>query len=180
MPMSKPMSKGKKKNLMLTVDENVVEKAKALGINISDVTEGILRGFVFKPTQSDRETEYQYYEELFKVMVPLLQEYSTSVKVGVEYPEPDAEHQVTYEYYLGQDGKLWVTEWDTHCAIRDAPIWVYLEPKQILSNFIDALYMAREKRKDRLKELEVVRRMVEAMTGSIKPKEPEKEGGKKP
>ena len=178
--MSKPMSpKGKKKNLMLTVDENVVEQAKALGINISDVTEGILRGFVFKPTQSDKETEYRYYEELFKVMVPLLQEYSTSVKVGLIRQEPGSDLPQDVEYFLTQDGRIWEDFDFDYCALRDVAIWAYLEPKEILSNFIDALYKAREKRKDRLAELEVVRKMVEAMTSSIKPKSLQKKEGKK-
>jgi len=177
--MSKPMStKGKKKNLMLTVDENVVEKAKALGINISDVTEGILRGFVFKPSQSDKETEYRYYEELFKVMLPLLQEYSTAVTVAVQRPDPDDTKTPTYVFDLVQDGRIWVEDFDTEVSLRSIPIWAFLSPREILADFIDSLYNAKERRKDRLAELEVAKRIIEAFTEGVKPKSPQKKKAK--
>jgi Post-segregation antitoxin CcdA len=178
--MSNPMSsRGKKKNLMLTVDENVVEKAKALGINISDVTEGILRGFVFRPTQSDKETEYQYYEQLFKVMLPLLQEYSASVTIAIQRPDPDATNTPTYVFDLVQDGRIWVEDFDTEVGLRSIPVWALLSPKEILADFVDSLYKAKERRKDRLAELEVAKRIIEAMTEGVKPKPHQKKEGKK-
>ena len=41
-----------KKKLTLTVDEKVIEKAKSLGFNLSEVTESILRSFYL---QEDEE-----------------------------------------------------------------------------------------------------------------------------
>lgn len=165
-----PEAESVKKKLTLSVDEKVIEKAKDLGINLSEVTEGILRGFAFKPDESDKKAEYRQYQELFKVMVPLLQEYSTGVKVAVRVPDVDETNYATVEYYLTQDGRIWIDEVETYVDMEKVPIWMYLEPKEILSNFLETLSRAKERRKDRLAELELAKRIVEAMTNSIKPK----------
>src|SRR5271157_1689006 len=87
--MSKPMSSKGKKNLMLTVDQDVIEAAKKLKLNISDITEKVLKGFAFAPDQLERETVYAKYEELLKVMEPLLQQYDVSVPVGEWIEDPE-------------------------------------------------------------------------------------------
>lgn len=161
-----------KRKLTLSVDEEVIEKAKDLGINISDVTEGILRGFAFRPSESDTDAVYKHYEELFKVMVPLLKQYGTGVDVG-EIP-PDPEEASKYptppiDLYLSEDGKVWMSEVEDYVKdIHDIKLWQLYEPKKILSNFVKSLSNAKERRKGQLEELEMATRVVLAMTESLK------------
>jgi len=83
-----------KKKLTLSVDSRVVEKAKSLGLNLSEITEKVLRTFAFAPTDVDRKALYTKYRELFDTMVPMLRDYNASVQVaGVEMrwkTDPDA------------------------------------------------------------------------------------------
>ena len=174
-----------KKKLTLTVDEEVIEKAKSLGFNLSEVTESVLRSFAFKPTEADKEHEYQKYSELFESMKPLLKEYGTGVQVGSaprdpttidgkEYRYPD------FEFFLGVDGKLYVDEFEEPFGdIRDVELWQFHHPRQILANFVSALSEAQERRREKLGELEMARRIVDAMAAGIKQKSPLKKEGKK-
>jgi len=42
-----------KEKLTLSVDKETVEKAKKLGINISEITEKVLRGFTFSAKEAE-------------------------------------------------------------------------------------------------------------------------------
>jgi Post-segregation antitoxin CcdA len=178
--MSEPMSSGKKKNLMLTVDSDVVEKAKALGINISEMTEGILKGFVFQADRVEREAFYQEYEEMFDLMVPLLKEYVGFVQIGRrtvfdDNGQPDHDEA----YTLNGDGEIWVEDWDVKLGgLRDIETWALHDAKTILANFVKALASAKERRKEEMEALEMAKRVILAMTESLRKPESEIRQGK--
>jgi hypothetical protein len=169
--MSQPMSEeGKKKNLMLTVDEDVIEKAKKLRLNISDITEKVLRGFAFAPDQLERETVYAKYEELLKVMEPLLKQYDVSVPVGewIESPETfgwDNRFRI-YWYWTG----MFSTDAESlsYRNIREIELRDLYEPKKILANFITTISEARDKNEEKIKEIEMVKRVILAFTEDLK------------
>jgi len=173
-----------KKKLTLTVDEKVVEKAKSLGFNLSEVTESVLRSFSFKPSETDREEEYRKYSELFQSMIPLLKQFGTSVEIGQAPHEPETIEGKEYRYpdwffLLGNDGKIYVQDWEeTILEVHDVELWQFYHPRQILSNFVTALSEAQERRSEKLGELEMAKRIVEAMTQGVK-KSPSKKEGKK-
>ena len=54
-----------KEKLTLSVDKKVVKKAKEMGINISEITENVLKGFTFEPTSAEKTTLVEKYKELF-------------------------------------------------------------------------------------------------------------------
>jgi len=76
------VSDKKKQKLTLSVDPDVVKKARRLGINISEITEGILRGFSFSPSSIETAALYEKYQQLFQTMLPLMKKYEINVKVG--------------------------------------------------------------------------------------------------
>jgi len=90
-------TESKKQKLTLSVDADVVEKAKNLGWNISDITEKVLRGFAFEPKATEKEALYKKYEELFDVMRSLLQKYDTWVEIAVSTITDDKGNNAQYD-----------------------------------------------------------------------------------
>lgn len=159
-----------KKKLTLTVDEKVIERAKDLGINISEVTESVLRGFAFKPSGEDREEEYRKYVELFASMRPLLEQYGAWVNVG--------EYDKGVDLNLTADGRIFMPEFEDYLDnIHSIELWHLYSPKKILANFVSALTDAKERRKEKLGELEMAKRIVEAITESMRSSSPSKKAG---
>ena len=79
-----------KQKLTLGIDKNVIEKAKAAGINISAITENVLKTMTYKPMNNNngntRHDVARAYEALFREAWLLLSKYeqtgSYDVKVG--------------------------------------------------------------------------------------------------
>jgi hypothetical protein len=163
--MSKEAPTGKKK-LTLSVDEKVVEKAKSLGLNLSEITEDVLRGFAFAPDETEKEALYAKYEELFASMLPLLKEYDASVKIATEaLTDRDGNYIQDVDILLTPDGTFWESEFEVSLDnIRKISTYNLLEPKNILSNFITALADSKQERGERLEELEMVKRIISAIT----------------
>ena len=160
----------KKQKLTLSVDPDVVKKARGLGINISEITEGILRGFSFTPSGAETAALYEKYKQLFETMRPLLQKYGVPVEVG-SFEIADVQGGVygTSEIFLSTDGTFWLTEIEqTVRDIQKITLSDFYKPKIILSNFIKALSRGAEDRKQQLTELEMARRIIEAISGAPK------------
>ena len=176
----------RKRKLTLTVDADTVEKAKRLGINISEVTESALRNFAFDPKDETRASMRRHYQAMFQAMLPMLAEYETSVHVASFYGDPTPSEPGGYksDIYLQNNGSFWVEPEEaivTFDKLQDVP---FLEPDEILKNYIDSLEKAKQKRRERIEDLELVRRIVEAIspkptgeTGKVK-KRGERRGGK--
>ncbi len=153
----------KKQKLTLSVDKDVVEKARKLGINISEITEKILRGFTFTPSTAERDTLYEKYKQLFNAMLPLLQKYAASVEVGGEYDEKVGPMPIL----LLSNGNFWIDVFENEINdIQAFAITDFYEPKMILANFIKALSNAAERHKQTLAELEMARRIIDAIGGT--------------
>lgn len=171
-----------KKKLTLTVDEKVVENAKHLGFNLSEVTESVLRSFAFKPTKADTEQEYRKYAELFSSMVPLLQQFGAIATVG-SVPQKVVEidgkewQPPSLGLLLAKDGKIYLEDWEEpYNDIRQIDLWQFASPKQILANFVAALSEAQERRKEKLGELEMAKRVIDAMSQTMRAGKPPKKG----
>jgi len=157
----------KKQKLTLSVDPDVVKKARGLGINISEITEGILRGFSFTPSGTETMVLYEKYKQLFETMIPLLQKYGVAVEVGSFEIRDDNVVYGTSQIFLASNGTFLLTEIDqTVLDIQKIPLSDFHKPKNILSNFIEALSKAAEDRKQQLTELEMARRIIEAINGT--------------
>ena len=174
-------TKSGKRKLTLTVDAGTVEKAKRLGLNISEVTENVLRNFTFDPKEETRSALRERYQTLFQTMLPMIKEYETSVRVATVYdkPTPRAPGGDPHEVHLQDDGTFWIGDAEvlvTFDDLQDAHFW---DPDEILKGFIDSLEKAKEKRRERIEDLELVRRIVEAISAKSTGKnEKDAEGGR--
>lgn len=157
-----------KNKLTLSVDKEVVEKAKGLGMNLSGIMEDVLRGFTFKPSKTDIDSVYSGYEDIFKLMKSSLRDYDASVVVAEDPIYDDKGHLFDEgKIYLLRDGTFW-NEFSevTFKDIREIPLYSFLSPPKILSYFVSALSNAKEKRQEKLGELELAKRILQAIINS--------------
>jgi hypothetical protein len=159
-----------KEKLTLTVDSQVVEKAKHLGLNISDLSELALRGFTFEDKGADAGALYEAYRDLFEAMRPLLKQYDTSVRIAssVEGVYETGEPVEIDHILLLSNGTFWSELHDEGFnEITKIPTEAFASPKEVLSNFIGSLDAAATRRKEKMKELEWVKRLVSAITSTM-------------
>ena len=158
-----------KQKLTLSVKKEVVDKAKEMGLNISEITESILTGFTFEPTESDDETLYRQYMELFHLMNPLMRKHNFKIKIGEGNPFPRYEGiEARMEIFYFPDGSFW-NNWDKgdFFDIRMIELHHLLAPSEILTNFIEELSNIVSKRKEKSRELEMAKRIIEAITDTM-------------
>ena len=111
--------KTEKQKLTLGIDRVIIDRAKAAGINISAITEHLLRCITYDPKGDTTETVVNAYQALFDAMWPLLDKFDTTVEVG-----RDIDHNavlkislvhlsksvfLTYIHTVGWRGKTTVT-----------------------------------------------------------------------
>ncbi len=101
------MIESEKKKLTLTVDSEIVKKArKDPDINISEITEKVLRAFTASSKTEDNEKRYDAYQELFDLMLPLLRKFKVMTKIAdipnVFHPSDDED----WEPDLGPEGEV--------------------------------------------------------------------------
>lgn len=161
----KPTNKSK---LTLSVDKEIVNKAKGLGLNLSEITERVLRSFTFTPSKTDRETIYEAYRGMFDIMLPLLKEYDTYVIVAKTTEDiQDDNTFLELEWELLADGTLWNSDFEVeYIEITSIPTYAFLEPPKILFNFITSLANAKERRKEKLEQIELAKRILSAIIDS--------------
>lgn len=173
------MTEGKQK-LTLSVDSETVDRAKSLGINISDLTEQVLRSFTFKPEDAEDSALREQRENLFEAMTPLLRRYRTTVIIGQLYDEdeeryPDPLGEVFLEgdgnyssegyrgpYFSSQDAEAGT--FTLKSALDTGHHISFYPTETILKNFMKTIEDAKSKRKQQVASLAVARRIVEAIT----------------
>lgn len=164
-----------KEKLTLSVDKEVVDKAKKLGINISDITEKVLTGYT--AAEKPKGNLYSAYSELFEAILPLLKEFDCSVKIGegiehmtftsVDTKETEEIDQ-PINVFLCSDGSFYVDPIDvTFNGIEQIAQHDFYPPGRILTNLVTALANTKEKREEQVKEILMAKRIIEAMSESL-------------
>lgn len=184
-----------KQKLTLSVDKEVVEKAKKLDLNISEITENILKTFTYQPTSAEDIQILEKYKELFRTMLPLLKKFNTSVKVGdnviYENTAEDTKsksYPTVLEIDLASDGDLYFPDFidpddpelGIICNVKQLSFRAlerykinyipFDSPQTILSNFVNSLSKGAEEQKKKITELEMVKKIVEAIKTSLSSK----------
>jgi hypothetical protein len=162
-----------KEKLTLSVDKEVVQKAKNLGINISEITEKVLKGYT--AAEKPNDDLYGSYNQLFDSITPLLKEFDCSVKVaeGIDtMTYEDKGKTSSYEYeisiHLCSDGSFYAEEVEVSLNdIKSIKQKFFLSPEKILSNLVEALANSKEKREEQIKEIQMAKRIIEAMSESL-------------
>jgi hypothetical protein len=167
-----------KEKLTLSVEKEVVEKAKNLGINISDITERVLKGYT--SAEKPEDDLHEAYQKLFDSILPLLEEFDCSVKVaeGVDIfitrttDGKEREDEVPVEVFLTAYGRYYeaTTDFDFK-DIRQIKSGLFLSPEEILSNLVNALAKSKEKRKEQMNEIMMAKRIIDAMSETLLKKE---------
>ena len=151
----------KKQKLTLSVDPDVVKKAREIGINISEITESILRGFSFTPSDLETEALLKKYWELFDVMLPTLKAYGTSVKVGELQNYNDDVFEGTSDLFLDPTGEFSVPDYrNSILHFEELDPNNFSKPNIILKDFINTLVTSKENRKKQFTELEMAKRII--------------------
>ena len=160
-----------KEKLTLSVDKEVVDKAKNLGINISEITERVLKGYT--SAEKPEGSIYDAYQELFDSILPLLTEFDCEVKISESWFEPDDENRfVEDECYFTQYGNIHVKGCmgQPDCYLTDIKKIrpeEFLSPDKILSNLVKELAQAQEKRNEKMEGILMAKRIIEAMSESL-------------
>lgn len=186
------MTETNKKNLNLSVEEGLIKKARGQGINISEITEKVLRVFTASSENVDKEKMYKTHEELFNIMLPLLQKFrvTTIIAREVEYDSPETigydEDTGEYEYAdpiptewfdirLQPDGKLY-HDTKGEIKINDINIGEFLNRQDILDEFFDSIQKGVNYRTDQFKEIEMAKTIIDAITKGTIPKSKKSKG----
>jgi len=158
----------RKEKLTLSVDKEVVEKAKELGINISEITEKVLKGFTFEPTKVEESQIREGYKELFHTMQPLIRKFDLRLKVGEGGELTKEGDYFSYDFWLLPDGTLHLEDSEENIPIDKLEISDFLPPTKIMEEFIKELSEGVKKQKQRLKEIKAVQQIIKAVQEFIR------------
>jgi hypothetical protein len=160
-----------KEKLTLSVDKQVIQKAKKLGINISELTEQVLKGYT--SAEKPNGSLYDGYKQLFESIIPLIKEFNLDVCVAREnewlLDDNDNPIQLLVEsFWLTATGALYAPESNFYIKdIKKLNIGIFLSPKEILSNLIDALIKSKEVQEERMNELLMAKKIIDAMSDRL-------------
>jgi hypothetical protein len=168
-----------KQKLTLGIDKEVIERAKAADINISAITEELLKSVTYEPKDKSEEDVVKAYEDLFNSMQPLLDKYDLNIEVGgnesygadADIDEKAFLNSSSYildsvmlicPYYMQGGDEL--THETVYVKSRVRSLY---EPKTILQNLILAIVERAEKNKQKVRELKLAKRFVEVLLSDI-------------
>jgi hypothetical protein len=161
-----------KEKLTLSVDKEVVDKAKKLGINISEITEKVLKGYT--SAEKPEGSLYDGYKQLFESITPLLKEFGIDLKVAEERGQTATDDKGNVldvqpsDDFLESDGSYYNDEREIiFNDIEKIDSRYFLPPQKILSNLVDALAKNVETRKEKMSEILMAKRIIDAMAGTL-------------
>ena len=167
-----------KTKLTLSVDKDVVQKVKELGINISQLTEKTLSGIAVSEGEVSEDQLKKGYEGVFEVLRPILarqeqalDRHETWVEVGAvdEYTRDTHSRIEVSRLYLSSAGvhAPELMGGDEILPRIGEPGGPRLEdlhpPMKIVSNFLDVLMKAREKKRERVKDLRLAKAIIQRL-----------------
>jgi len=167
------MNENKKINITLRINKEVVDKARELGLNLSSITESILRteNIVGLITPNKiRET----YRVVFIDLLNILQEWETYLKIGEEVDDltftnekgmQSISHMI-FSFYLSPYGNIEVCDEEGETRRRwklneNWPINSLFEPEKLIENLIDELYRKAEENKEKIQKLSLLKNILD-------------------
>jgi len=166
-----------KKKLTLSIDSEVIEKAKKLGLNLSEITEKALKlsslSLDDKITTPDELREV--YIDILKKLSKILKRWNTTLAIGsqsdlVERTDSLGKKSYSYtdsEYFLSSYVvELWSEYGETPDKIwrfddENLPITGFYDPEKIIINLVDKLYEKANKNKAVLDKLQIMKNILE-------------------
>lgn len=156
-----------KKKLTLSINSEVIEKAKKLGLNLSEVTENALKLYSLghdndKIVTTDKLRDV--YTDVLKKISEILKKWDTSLQIG---SNSNPFNNVDYRYVLYPDVVyMWSSESEDseqtwHLDDKTLPIYIFDEPDIIINNLINQLYDKANKNKEVLDKLQILKNILE-------------------
>ena len=163
----------KKQKLTLSVDSEIVEKARKLDINISDITEKVLSAFTSSLKNVNKEELYKRYQALFNMMLPLLKKFRVNTRIGniqiedaggidPNFPE-DENIPMIFDIYLEPHGGF-TSDGPEIKNIEDISPEDFDTPQDIVDNFISSIQEGVDYGKEQFKEIEMAQTIIDALT----------------
>ena len=155
-----------KQKLTIGLSKEVIDRAKAARINISAVTEQVLRALTYEPAGYSNDDVADAYDRLFNSMLPVLDKYGTSVTVGLHTDFSNIKGD-PYEIILDNHGKLSIwkddEEMDPSISITEALPFLYDVPG-ILEALMQSLITAAERNKNKLQTFKFASRFLKMLS----------------
>jgi hypothetical protein len=154
-----------KSKLTLSLNKDVIQRAKAAGINISEITEKLLTAVTLTPHGSSYDDVAEAYGEFLKSIKGILEKYNAEVIVEKKGEPPQ------YIIFLNDMG-LWHSfynekEDDVEYDLIEDPkraISFLGDPVKLLENIINSLIVAAERNKEQITRLEFALKLVKALS----------------
>jgi hypothetical protein len=167
--MDRQNSKEKSK-LTLSLSKDVIQRAKAAGINISEITEKVLTTFTLKPYGNTYEDVIKAYGGFLQSIRGILGKYHTKVIVQ-EVKAEDSTNGKAWDVILDETG-LWQRSYDdekeevNYEPIDDIEITINAlgDPVKLLENIINSLIEAAVRNKDQITRLDFALKLVKALS----------------
>lgn len=156
------LAKENKQKLTLSIDKEVIKSAKQEGINISQITEQILKAITFSADENTTDDVISAYKNFFDVIQPFLKKYRANIQVGNDY---DLQHGIDFPIRLG--GSYLVKDYpddSTGNVTVESEIDSLYSPKEIIERLIPALIKGAKNNREKLKEFEMALRFLRAMS----------------
>jgi hypothetical protein len=160
-----------KEKVTFTIDANVIEKARELNVNLSQITETVLRSFAYRAKPASKKQVYAGYRLLFELLTPLLMEYDCDLVVGTILAPPNEDPILSITIVLTPDGTLQEIDYEGLTSpiknLESISTRHLLSPLDILKKLVDTLYDASQEQERILEELELAKRIILAIQPSI-------------
>ena len=168
-----------KTNITLRIDKNVVDKARKLGLNLSSITESMLKteNFIEDGELVTPEKIREVYRKIFIKICDIIGKWGVSLKIGSGIEEVEfKDHQgnisfgsLEHDFYLHSSGKISLhleNDDEEHMSWglkEDWPVDSLFEPEKLIEKLINTLDARAEKNKEKLSKLTLLRNVLEKM-----------------
>lgn len=162
----------KKRKLTLSVSEDVIQRAKDKGLNLSQVVEDTLDGFSYEPSEELDDSEIrERYKGLFNACSSLMQQLDIGgleIGSGVVRNEDDGDiTRVPYNWSLWKGGTIHWMDREKPIPIEDVPVNEFYEPRKIMEDLLDIVPKKMEERQKRAREAKFAEDIVTSVTRYI-------------
>jgi Post-segregation antitoxin CcdA len=150
-----------KQKLTLTINQNVIKKAKNAGLNISSLTERVLNAYSYASDGNSKEDVIRSYENLFDIIKEIVKIYGISVDVGISTSDTESNSRIL----LNADNGLYIKN-ENSCVIKTtvAQILQHLySPDVILEQLILACLASAAQNKTKTTELNIALRFLKLL-----------------
>ncbi len=168
-----------KKKLTLSINSEVIEKAKELGLNLSEITETALK--ISSLSHEDNKIVSpdklrKAYVDVLKKISEILKKWDIHLKIGgyldsfetTDSKDKNDRYYVSFDYFLSPDNVyLWADYSDEEPLQtwrfddENLPITRFDDPDVIITNLINKIYERAKENKEILEKLQILKNILE-------------------